>query len=265
LEDIGRLFDPFYKPLSTGFECRKCCSVYKSKNLLYQHVRQTEHFQKPTLPPPLKVQNSEQPEKKTYRCGTCDDIFPTKPELLNHFRTLGHRCRLLDDVKGYWYNDENGEAGPPVPDEHLYTCENCDGLFETDLHLQTHIKEVNASRYAEPGHFIKICHPSIPARRPGRIFCRHPRCNMSFASKGCHGRSWHRHEGWTWPPKWKWVRFVKRKISRPFVQARLPVESMQGFTCGKCGGWWETRNLLQKHLEHRAVGCRDEVSGRGVM
>jgi hypothetical protein len=46
-EDIGRLFDPLYKPYSKCFECRTCWAFYECKNQLFKHVFSKKHFYPP--------------------------------------------------------------------------------------------------------------------------------------------------------------------------------------------------------------------------
>jgi hypothetical protein len=56
---------------------------------------------------------------------------------------------------------------------------------------------------------------------------------------------------------------MKRR-GKPFEQVELPVESEDGFKCEKCNGFFETRNLLQRHLEHGKGGCGGKCYGDAV-
>ena len=70
------------------------------------------------------------------------------------------------------------------------------------------------------------------------------------------------HADWE-PPKGSSAFKKMKRRRKPFEQVELPVESEDGFKCEKCNGFFETRNLLHRHLEHGKGGCGGKCYGDG--
>lgn len=189
-------------------------------------------------------------------CKDCYDAFGSTQCLrLQERDDVLHLDDPVDDKEVSSDASRSQETPPTKDDSHVskkppHQCIQCRGFFGTESELIAHIKEMNASRYAEPGHFIETHHPSMPTGRPGKVPCLFPRCIRSFPSI----TKFRTHISPS--PHHRRNRRL-RKNAKPFVQPTLPVESVDGFSCRWCGAWFETRNRLQWHLEHQKVDCRE--------
>lgn len=140
-EDIERLFDsPHLLTQEPLFECEDCYTAFESTR--YLRLQELES----TLPVdgPVEEKPSAPIEPADKSPEDSDDANQSQEALHN-------------------------EDGPNISNETPHKCLQCGEFFEAESDLIIHIKEMNASRYAEPGHFVDVHHPSIPAGRPGRL------------------------------------------------------------------------------------------------
>jgi hypothetical protein len=244
LGDIRCLFGEGLNAPERRFQGQKCGGRFRTRTSRPKHGK--AHRPHPVA---VNIKRTWTKSQCRFKCLSCRASFGSKTALISHEEREGRsRCHTYPRPCLAQTLSKS-----QISNGLLCHCVNCGEAFDHQADLLHHIKKVNASRYAEPDHFISLYHKDIPFTHPTGIRC--PACKQSFPSINQLNIHLTRNPSHRRRGKGAKLRFG------PFSKVPvLPVESESWFHCRICSERFETRNLLQRHIEHVRCFIRDRES-----